>query len=426
MRVNQPVVEPDIVVVGGTRAPFRDVYHAFLRLTFVEALALILGGIIGINVLFALAYLATGGIANAAPGSFVDAFSFSMQTIVTIGYGQMYPASGAAKLVSDVEAMSGLMITALSTGLLFTKFSQTRATLTFAKRAVVCIQDGIPTLIMRIGNERANLIVEAQARVVLTRTERTAEGRLFYRMYDLKLVRDRSISFTGIWQVMHRITLESPLYGATSADLAAQEAEIACAVVGIDDTSLQPIHGKKVWSDADILFGHRLADMLDPQPDGKLWVHINRFDDVEPDPTPAPPPHRKKTRLHHVQLAAPAGEPGSAEAAARRFFGEVLAYAELPKPAGLAENGGAWFQTDDVQIHIGLDPEFHPAKKAHPAFELPDIHELRALYSRVEAADAHPRWDTRQEGVTRFFADDPWGNRLEFFVVGTEPPQKAG
>lgn len=275
--------EPDIVLVGGRRAPFRDFYHAFLRLSFIAAFGFIVATIVGMNLVFASLYLAFGGVAHADPHSFIDAFSFSVQTMATIGYGAMYPDSPVAKMISNVEAISGLMVTALSTGLLFTKFSQTRATLTFASKAVICTHDGHPTLVMRIGNERANLIVEAQARVVLTRTERTAEGRLFYRMYDLKLVRDRSISFTGIWQLMHRITADSPLYALSAEELAEQEAEIACAVVGIDDTSLQPIHGRKVWGDKEILYGHRLADMLDPRPDGTLHVHLAKFDEVEPD-----------------------------------------------------------------------------------------------------------------------------------------------
>lgn len=286
MRTSGPIDEPDIVIIGARRPAFRDVYHRFLRLSFVSALVLLVTSIVAINLVFASFYMAFGGIANAAPGSFIDAFSFSVQTMATIGYGAMYPDSPAAKILSDIEAISGLMITALSTGLLFTKFSQTRPTLTFASRAVICMHDGVPTLVLRIGNERANLIVDAAARVVLTRTERTVEGRHFFRMYDLKLIRDRSISFTGIWQVMHPITPDSPLYGKSPEDLLAQEVEIACAVVGIDDTSLQPIHGRKVWADNEILFGHRLADMLEPRPDGKLHVHLDRFDGVEEDKVP--------------------------------------------------------------------------------------------------------------------------------------------
>lgn len=277
----------DFVLFGAKRAPFRDFYHGFLQLSFPAAFLGIVAAVLTINTAFALLYLFFGGIANADPNSFIDAFSFSMQTIATIGYGAMYPQSPAAKLISDMEALSGMMVTALATGLLFTKFSQTRATLSFTRNMVITQHDGQPTLMFRIGNERGNLIVEAQARLVLTRTETTSNGSLFYRMYDLKLIRDRSVSFTRSWNLMHTISPDSPLYGLNAEDLAKQEVEIVCAVVGIDDTSLQPIHGRWTWTDSQILFSHRLKDMLAPQANGKIHVYLNHFDEVEPEMSPA-------------------------------------------------------------------------------------------------------------------------------------------
>jgi inward rectifier potassium channel len=274
---------PGFIVHGENRNPLRDLYHRFLKLSFLAAIGLITAVLVAINGVFAAIYLGIGGVANAAPGSFLDAFSFSMQTIATIGYGAMYPAEPLAKVVSDVEALAGLLVTALSTGLLFAKFSQTRGTVVFSRHAVVTPVDGVPTLMFRVGNERGNLIVEAQARVVLTRTEHTKEGQLFYRMYDLTLVRDRSISFTRTWTVLHRITPDSPLYGLDPAGLAAQEIEVQCSVVGIDDTSLQPVHGTRTWLDGEILFGRRLSDLLTPLPGGVLEVDLRKFDDVEPD-----------------------------------------------------------------------------------------------------------------------------------------------
>lgn len=278
----------DFVLIGAKSAPFRDFYHGFLQLSFPAAFIGIVAAVLTINTVFALLYLFFGGIANADPNSFIDAFSFSMQTIATIGYGAMYPQSPAAKVISDMEALSGMMVTALATGLLFTKFSQTRATLSFTRNMVIAQHDGQPTLMFRVGNDRGNLIVEAQARLVLTRTETAANGSIFYRMHDLKLIRDRSISFIRSWNLMHTITPDSPLYGLSAKDLVEQEVEIVCAVVGIDDTSLQPIHARGTWRDSQILFAHRLKDMLAPQPNGKIHVYLNHFDEVEPEMSPAP------------------------------------------------------------------------------------------------------------------------------------------
>ena len=275
--------DPSVRVVGETAAPLRDLYHIFLLLSFPQAIAAIVAGILVLNTLFALIYLRIGGVTNMAPGSFLDAFSFSMQTLATIGYGTMSPESPVAKLVSDVEAVVGLLATALATGLLFTRFSRPPGTLRFTRNAVITQHDGLPTLIFRVGNDRGNLIVEAQARVVLMRTETTVEGKLFYRMIDLPLVRDRSIHFTRSWTLMHRIDESSPLHRLNAADLASQEIEITCSIVGVDNISLQPAHGRHTWDDKAILIGHRLADLLRPLPDGTVEADIRNFDIVEPD-----------------------------------------------------------------------------------------------------------------------------------------------
>jgi catechol 2,3-dioxygenase-like lactoylglutathione lyase family enzyme len=110
--------------------------------------------------------------------------------------------------------------------------------------------------------------------------------------------------------------------------------------------------------------------------------------------------------LDHVQLAAPAG----CEAAARRFFGELLGLEELTKPEPLRARGGVWFRAGAQQLHVGVAPDFAPAGKAHPAFAVAD---LEALAERLADAGVELEWDDALPGVRRFYAADPWGNRLE-------------
>jgi catechol 2,3-dioxygenase-like lactoylglutathione lyase family enzyme len=111
--------------------------------------------------------------------------------------------------------------------------------------------------------------------------------------------------------------------------------------------------------------------------------------------------------LDHVQLAAPAG----CESDARRFFGEIVGLDEIPKPPALAARGGVWFSCGEQQLHVGVEPEFAPARKAHPAFRVRDLESLR---ERFRAADVATRDDEAIPDVRRFYADDPFGNRLEF------------
>jgi hypothetical protein len=113
--------------------------------------------------------------------------------------------------------------------------------------------------------------------------------------------------------------------------------------------------------------------------------------------------------LDHVQLAAPP----SAEAAARRFFGEVLGLVELPKPEVLAKRGGCWFQLGGQELHIGIEADFKPAKKAHVAMRVADPSALAGLRARLVAVGAPIKEGDPLEGTARFFTEDPWGNRLE-------------
>lgn len=111
--------------------------------------------------------------------------------------------------------------------------------------------------------------------------------------------------------------------------------------------------------------------------------------------------------LHHMQLAMPRGE----EAAARRFFVEVLGMAEIDKPPVLAARGGAWFRAGGLELHLGVEDEFQPARKAHPGILVTDLDELAR---RLRDTDQDVTWDADFPGFRRLYAHDPFGNRLEF------------
>ena len=112
--------------------------------------------------------------------------------------------------------------------------------------------------------------------------------------------------------------------------------------------------------------------------------------------------------IDHVQIAAPPG----CEAEARRFFGEVLGLVEVDKPEPLRARGGVWFQTGPQQLHVGVEENFGPAVKAHPAFGV-GRGALDELAARLTAAGSAVVWDDSLEGLRRFYTEDPWGNRIE-------------
>ena len=111
-------------------------------------------------------------------------------------------------------------------------------------------------------------------------------------------------------------------------------------------------------------------------------------------------------KLHHVQLAMPRGR----EDEARAFYAGVLGFTELPKPENLARRGGAWFRHGEAEVHLGVEEDFRPAKKAHPALLVEDLADVVA---RCERAGVAVRRDEPLPGYDRVYVDDPFGNRIE-------------
>jgi catechol 2,3-dioxygenase-like lactoylglutathione lyase family enzyme len=116
------------------------------------------------------------------------------------------------------------------------------------------------------------------------------------------------------------------------------------------------------------------------------------------------------TRIDHIQIAAPVG----CEDAARKFYGSILGMKEIEKPPLLRARGGCWFECGDQQLHVGVEQDFRPARKAHPAFAVADFDELRQALAGHGVAVTD---DENLPGTRRFYAEDPWGNRLEFVEV---------
>ncbi len=117
-------------------------------------------------------------------------------------------------------------------------------------------------------------------------------------------------------------------------------------------------------------------------------------------------------RIHHVQVSCPVG----GEEAARRFYRDVLGLAEVDKPPVLAARGGCWFRRGDVEVHVGVEADFAPAGKAHPAFLLDDVDELWATAVLVEQGGFPLRWDGDLPGYRRFHTADGNGNRVELLA----------
>lgn len=274
-----------IVVLGRERRYWGDWYQLLLRMPWRVSVAVISCMFLSLNLLFASAYQLVGGINGAH--SFADRFFFSVQTLGTIGYGAMYPASLAAHLVTTCEAIAGVFVAALATGLVFAKFSMVRARVRFCDSVAIAHMNAVPTLMIRIGNERESRVVDVSTRVMLSRRELTKEGVEMWRLYDLKLERQHMPILARAWLVMHVIGPDSPLSGCTPEILAEGEAELLVSISGTDETSGQSMYAQQTYEDKHLRWNARHADLLGRRPDGTITLDLTHFDDLVEAPAPS-------------------------------------------------------------------------------------------------------------------------------------------
>lgn len=270
--------------VGLTR--FTDVYHHLLTIGWSRLIVYLALAFTSFNLLFALLYLAGGDCFSAPhPGSFLEAFSFSVQTMAAIGYGVMAPTTPYAYFLSNLEGFLGLLGMAMASGLMFAKFSRPTARVVFSNKVVVHERNGCPTLHFRMSNERGNQIVEAHLSVVALVDRTTAEGDRIRRLLDLPMVRDRTPMFSLSWMAMHRIDDDSPLAGLIGPD-GCDESLVAIIVglTGVDDTFNQTVHARQYYQPSDIRWGYHFKDMIENSGGDHIIVHHHRIHDVEPVP----------------------------------------------------------------------------------------------------------------------------------------------
>ena len=280
-------------------------YHALVTMPWPRFLAMLVGGYLVANVLFALLYMACGPNAldphgTAAPlGShFAEAFFFSVHTSATIGYGSIAPVGLAANLVVTLEAFVGLLGFALATGVLFARFSRPTARMVFSERAVVAPYRGVSAFMFRITNARRNELFGLTAQVLFSRIEGPPEARV--RKYSqLALERSSVVFFPLSWTIVHPIDERSPLWGVTLEELVRQDAEFLVVLSGIDETFAQTVHARSSYKPAEIAWGARFVSIYNPRrDDGVVSIDVARLSHVEPAELGVPMPSETGTWQH--------------------------------------------------------------------------------------------------------------------------------
>lgn len=271
------------VIKGQDSSRWTDVYHAVLTapwwLFFVGTAIFFLA----LNAIFALFYIADPhGLLHARPGSFWDAFLFSVETITSVDKSDVVPSGIYANIVVVTEAFIGILNLAMITGVMFARFSRPFSRVLFSKVAVIAPFDGVPTLMFRAANQRGNQILDAGVSVSVARQARTAEGIVMRRFEELSLVRARSPLFALSWTIMHRIDETSPLHGLSLDDMIERQVELIVLLSGTDDTLADVIYARHAYGPGDIVWDHRFVDVLSLSHHGRRVVDLTRFHDTEP------------------------------------------------------------------------------------------------------------------------------------------------
>jgi len=263
-----------------------DLYHRSMTVhwpAFFGSAALIF---IVLNAVFALVFwLGDKPIANVSPDLPLpfSLFYFSIETLATVGYGDMHPQTNYGHIVATIEIFTGMTFLAVMTGLIFARFSRPRARFVFARHPVVGSHEGQPTLMIRVANARHNTISQATARLWLLRLESTKEREQFRRYYELKLERREHPMFSLSWTLLHVIDKTSAFHGMTAEEFADSEGALILNLGGVDDNSAQRLYARQIYSRQDIRWQHRYADVTSISDDGRLVLDYSRFHDVTPD-----------------------------------------------------------------------------------------------------------------------------------------------
>ena len=269
---------------GVSRFDLRDPYHLAIALTWPQFLTTLLALYLAVTVVFAaLFWLVPGSVANARPDSFADVVFFSIETLATVGYGEMYPATLYGHVVASIEIVCGLAFTAILTGLTFVRFSRPRANLVFAANPVVAMHKEKPTLMIRVGNGRVTMLTDAGAKVNVMLSETTAQGKPFRRAQELRLERAYIPAFPLSWTLMHVLDERSPLHGYDAARTIAADARVFVSIEARDPMLATTVQEIRDYAPEDIRFGMRYADAVTIGDDRTPILDLTRIGALEPD-----------------------------------------------------------------------------------------------------------------------------------------------
>lgn len=246
--------------VGQSFEAWLNLYNRLITVRWSTFILIVLIVYLILNLVFASLYYLIGvehlaGVDMTNTHSqFWDAFFFSAQSLTTVGYGRIAPVGFAASFVAGIEALSGLMMFAIITGLLYGRFSRPNPRILFSRNAIIAPYLDTNAFMFRMVNEKSNQIINMSVSLVFSKVEEK-NGVRNRQYYGLTLERSKVNFFPTNWTIVHAITEDSPLYGETPESLAEADAEFMIATEGIDDTFADAVHKRHSYFNDELVWG---------------------------------------------------------------------------------------------------------------------------------------------------------------------------
>ncbi len=256
-----------------------DLYYWTMEMGWPAFVVLVVAIFIAINLLFGLIYaILPGAVSNAAPGSFLDGFFFSVETLATVGYGTMAPATHLGHAISSLEIMIGLFFSATVTGLIFARFARPRDSMLFSAVAVIGEYQDKRALMVRLAPMHARPLANVTAQMSMLQRTKLPDGREFAGLMELPLLRASNPMLNLSWTLIHLIDEASPVLAALASD---QPFLLAVTVNGSDTLLARQTLGGRSYQREDVLVDHHFVDVITNR-EGTLHLDVSRLSDVEP------------------------------------------------------------------------------------------------------------------------------------------------